>query len=157
MAWGSARASSPPRARAQPSVSHLRAPAPQSRYVPCVSGLPVTAGSCGLPPAPRTALAFSSRLWTCKHHTFFLPFRSCCNVLLRKKPICKSGQSRNGSADLSACAGDSVEVQFCLWNFALAAWVQLKMTVMIIKGLLYLKDHTVFCVKDRAVRAILWR
>lgn len=101
--------------------------------------------------------SLSSQLWTCKHHTFFLSFRSCCNVLLRKKPICKSGQSRNGSADLSASAGDSLEVQFCLWNFALAAWVQLKMTVMIVKGLLYLKVHTVFCVKDHAVRVILWR
>lgn len=108
--------------------------------------------------------SLSSQPWTCKQHTFLLPFRNCSNVLLCEKPIYKSCQSRNGFvASLPVSwipQRHNFVLETLLWLPGYNFQAQIKMTAMIIKGQLYLKDPTIFCVKDRAIcviLTILWR
>lgn len=149
--WGSELVSSPPTAHTQCFLSSV----PSSTSRSCVSGVPDTTGSCGLLRAPRKVPAFPLSYGPANSTHFCYPLEIAPMFFWLKSP--SPSPARAGTAPLASLPVFWIPqrynfvLELWLWLPGYNFWAQVKMTAMIVKGQLYLKDHTIFCVKDHAI------
>lgn len=140
--------SSPPIPHAQDFLSSVPS-------FPCVSGVPDTTGSCGLPRAPRQVPAFPPFYGPASSTHFYYPLE-IAPIFFWLKSLSTS-PARAGMAPLASLPVFWIPRRYnfvletLLWLPGYNCCAQFKMTATIIKGQLYLKDHTIFCVKDHAI------
>lgn len=134
------------------SVSSLQPPASEPCYTLVFLGSQMQLQLWASMSSLQSTSLFS-QLQTYKQHTFLLPFRNCSNVLLSEKPYLDVlPKQEQLCRPLCQChgylKGTILSLKLCFGCLDKPSWARLKMIAMTIKGQLYLKDYTIFSMKD---------